>query len=158
MTAFRNGQKDGHVNINIFAANSTYFAAHVDLLQSYVNPTWNIEFYKLSSVLGSTLLSNISIRVCEMLRFSSRNLFVNAFMEVVREFTNFTLTCPLRANRFFVHLDTNNMKRLFPIRLFYEPNTFIQVRNEFYEQAPKGNFTLLAEFVLNCVIKRYYLY
>lgn len=90
-----------------------------------------------------------------MIRFSPRNPFVNALMAVIRELTNFTLTCPLRANGFFVRLDASNLKRLFPIRAFYEPNTFIHVHNRFYEQVPKGNFTLLAELVLNCVIKRY---
>lgn len=155
INSFSHGHKSGYVHINVTAANSTYMATQIDLLQSYMNPTWNIEVYRWSLIRGPTLLFYISIRTCEIKRFPPRNPFLNASLELAQKFTNFTLTCPLRADSYFVLLDFKSLWKIFPVRVFYQPETFIHSHQRFYEQAPKGNYTLLAEFQVNFIIGFY---
>lgn len=131
INSFSHGQKNGYVIVNVTAANSTYMNFQADLLRPSSNPTWVAEVYKWSLSRGPTLLFNVSIRACEMQRFATRNPFTNALREFTRDLTNFSFTCPLEANRYFVNLD------------------------RFYEQVPKGNNTLLAEVALNFIVKSY---
>lgn len=60
-----------------------------------------VEIYKPSSTLGSTILFNISIPVCEILRFSGRNLLINAFTMLAPGFANLTFKCPFTGDIFF---------------------------------------------------------
>lgn len=155
IASIRAGQKTGYVHINTTFHNETFVDIDVDLLQTYVNPTWSIEVTRWSLGGSVTNIFNISIRVCEMERLSTRDIFAKAVREGVLKLSNFTLTCPIAAGRYFVRGGAKMMRTLFPLRLFYEKNTYISLYFRFYEQIPRGNYTFLAEYLTNGVIKRY---
>lgn len=151
--SFHHGQRSGYVSIKTTAANGTYLAFDVDLFHSYTNPTWNIELFRWSSTRGFNTLFNSSIRVCEMQRFSARNPFMKGFVKVVLELSNFTLTCPLPANRYYIRLSADSVPKIFPMYALFQPNARFHLQNRFYEQNPRGNYTLLAELVINLILR-----
>lgn len=151
----RHGQNSRYVHININFQNETFIDVNVDLLQSYVNPTWEIQATRWNLGRVSTKIFNTSIRVCEIERLSTRNLYMKAIRESVLKVTNFKLTCPIASGQYFMRIGTKIFRTIFPLRLFYEKNTFLSIYCRFYEQVPMGNYTLLAEYFVNTVIKRY---
>lgn len=144
--AFRSGQKSEYVKINMAWINESGVMMYVDILQSCVNPTWNIEISKYNSIHGSTMMMfNTTSRTCDLERFSIQNPFTKAFKVVAYQMTNFSLICPLPAGRYMVSARTNKIRNFFPLRLFHQPNTIIGVHMRFFDQVPKGNFTFWAE-------------
>ncbi|XP_037909258.1 uncharacterized protein LOC119650464 isoform X2 [Hermetia illucens] len=131
--SFHHGQRSGYVSIKTTAANGTYLAFDVDLFHSYTNPTWNIELFRWSS--------------------TPRNPFMKGFVKVVLELSNFTLTCPLPANRYYIRLSADSVPKIFPMYALFQPNARFHLQNRFYEQNPRGNYTLLAELVINLILR-----
>lgn len=155
ISSIRQNQKSEYVHINTTFQNETTLDVEADLLQSFVNPACNIEITKWSRGRSLTNIFNTTIRFCEMERLSSRDLFVKAIREFFLKLTNFTLTCPLASGRYSAKVRTKFARTLFPLRLFYEKDSFISLHFRFYEQIPRGNYTYLAEYLTNGLIKRY---
>lgn len=153
--SIRHGQVGGYVNISSTFLNKTFIDIQIDLLRTLVNPTWGIEFTRWGPILSSINLFNTTMSVCDVERLSRRNLFLKMFRTVARGVTNFTLACPLPARRYSLRFSMANVKKIFPEHLFYQENTFLTVIDRFYEQIPKGNYTLFAQILFNYQIKRY---
>lgn len=120
---------------------------YIDILQSCVNPTWTIGLSKHNNIRGSTIMFNASSRTCDLERFSIRNQFAKAFKAVAYQMTNFSLICPLPAGRYMIGPRMDRIKSIFPLRLFYQPNTITSIHMRFYDQVPTGNFTFWAELL-----------
>ncbi|XP_037924502.1 uncharacterized protein LOC119660168 [Hermetia illucens] len=145
--ALRSGQNSEYVKINTAWINESGIMMYIDILQSCVNPTWTIGLSKHNNIRGSTIMFNASSRTCDLERFSIRNQFAKAFKAVAYQMTNFSLICPLPAGRYMIGPRMDRIKNIFPLRLFYQPNTITSIHMRFYDQVPKGNFTFWAELL-----------
>lgn len=135
--------------------NETFVDINFVLLKTLTNPIWGIEVTRWGPGKSSTNFLNTSALVCEVERLSRRNVFLKGFHEAAKEMTNFTLACPIPAGPYFIRFSMDGLKKIFPGRLFYQPDTFIMVFFRFYEQKQKRNHTFFAHTLFNFKIKRY---
>lgn len=126
----------------------------VSILHNIQNPTWGVKISKLNDNGSSQLLWNSTMRLCDMARRAPRNPIIAAVIRLVPLWSNFTMVCPLSVGNFYVRANIKSLGDEFPLRLFYELNSYVIVMLTLYEQIPLGNLTKIAYSQWNLLINK----
>lgn len=134
--------------------NATLVNLDVEILFNVQNPTWGINIFRWRPNGRSQLVWNSTLRVCDMSRRGPRNPIVAAVIKLVPIMSNFSMTCPILAGHFHLNLNVKTINDYIPMRIFYEPNSYLVVAFKFYEQFPIGNLTNLGFYRMALIVNK----
>lgn len=126
---------------------------NAEVFQSLKNPVWGLEVSRWSSDKGTKMFWNNTLRVCDLLRRAPRNPILSTAINLVPIVSNISILCPFPSGRHYVHINALRANDYIPLRLFYQPGSYVFVFLRFFDELTKGNQTFLAFYRASLVIR-----